>query len=119
MTKLPLPVLVAALLLGAAALAAPTPPEPARLKLTADEVSKADKAVKDHLESIKGGSGSVTQIKDAGLEKALPDHAFFFVLYRQFPVGRIPPKGLRSSNVFAWGRDGKLQALTEDKQAGT
>src|SRR3954447_13685411 len=117
MTKLCLLGLTAFALSALALAAAPTPaPEPAKAKLTADELSKAEKAVKDHLESIKGSYGTTTQVKDASLEKALPDHAFFFVFYRQFPVGRVPPKGLTPSNVFAWGRDGKLHVLTSDKQ---
>ncbi len=109
--------LVLTVLLAACALAAPTPaPGPAKAKLTADEIAKAEKAVKAHLDGIRGGYGAVSQIKGASLEKVLPDHAFFFVLYRQYPVGRIPPAGLKVANVFAWGRDGKLHVFTEDKQ---
>jgi hypothetical protein len=90
-------------------------PEPAKPPLTKDQIEKAQKAVKDHLEKIKGGYGSVTRIEDKTVDRALPGYAFFAVLYRQFPVGRIPPTGLKSSNVFAVADDAKPKALTDAK----
>lgn len=90
-------------------------PAPKEGKLKPEDVAKAEKAVKDYLEKIKGGYGTVTHVKDERLEKLFPRHAFFFVLYRQFPVGRIPPKGLKSANVLAVGTDAKVQVL----EAGT
>jgi hypothetical protein len=108
--------LVMIALLGAAAAAAPRPGA-AKKPLTAAEISKAEKAVKDHLESIKGGYMTVSRITAPGLEKALPEHAFFFVLYRRLSSQpRITPKALGLTNVFVWGRDGKLSICTLNKQ---
>src|SRR5205823_9783648 len=39
----------------------------------------------------------------------------FAVLYRQYPVGRVPPEGLKSSNVFAVDKEGKAKVLTDAK----
>jgi hypothetical protein len=122
--------LVPALLLGAAS-AAPTP-APAVKKLTGDEWKTATTAVDNWLKDKRAAYGQVLPISDAlpgktpideerrkaaaPVVRALPDHAFFFLIYRQFPVGRIPPPGLRSANVLAWGRDGKVVALTSEKE---
>jgi len=96
---------------------ADTDPEPARKKLTKDDIEKAEKAVKAHLEKIKGSSGQVNLIKDEPTERALPGFAFYHVLYRQYPVGRVPPEGLKSSNVFVVeGKDFKPVALTSVKE---
>jgi hypothetical protein len=108
------PALLLALAMGAAGAAEPSP-EPVKAKPSKKEVEKAQKAVKKHLEKIKGSYGNVTPIKDAATERALPGYAFFAVLYRQYPVGRVPPAGLKASNVFAVAADGKPKAITEVK----
>jgi len=103
-----------------ALLGAPVPgfdadPEPTPKKLTKDDIARAEKAVKDHLEKIKGAYGMVKLIEDGPTARALPGHAFFHVLYRQYPVARIPPAGLRPSNVVTVGRDGKVIVMTTSK----
>jgi hypothetical protein len=183
--------LTGAVALALAAAPAPTP-EPARQ--TEEDVTKAEKAAKKHLEDLKGGYGAVTLIRDESLtvtddknkewefkvpfvkptidgkesewakvkkddkvtvftdnanpngkvtkveinaaasdakkaaegkfvkytrdeslEKTLPNHIFFAVLFRQYPVGRVPPMGLKPSNVFAVDKDGKVKVLTDTK----
>ncbi len=99
----------------AAAVAADTTPEPPQKKLSKEEVEKAEKKVHAYLKEIRGDYGQVKHIADESVERAFPAHAFFSVLYRQFPVGRIPPGKLRASNVFVAGRDGKAQPLTTDR----
>jgi len=89
-------------------------PDPPGGKAPRADVVKAEKAVKAYLEKVKGGYGTVTHVKDETLERTLPGHTFFAVLYRQFPVGRIPPAGLKVSNVFAV-QDDRVEALTEKK----
>jgi hypothetical protein len=116
-TTLRAALLGAALLAAGALTAAPGPaPGPAKAKLTADEWAKAEKAVKARLEELKARFHQVTPVKDASLEKALPDYAFFAVLFRQYPIPVGTPAGLKASNVFAWGRDGKLQVFTDSAQ---
>jgi hypothetical protein len=58
----------------------------------------------------------VSYYKDESLEKALPEHVFFHVLFRQYPVGRRPPEGLKASNVFAVDKEGKVKVLTDTKE---
>jgi len=100
--------LVAALALTPA-LAATREPEPK--KATAEDIARAEAAVKKFLEGVKGDYGQVTSIKDDAVEKALPGQLFFAVLYRQYPVGRVPPQGLSASNVFAVDGQGKVTPL--------
>jgi hypothetical protein len=102
--------LLSALLLAPAVTAAPVP-EPK--KLTPEEVAKAEKAAREHLAKLKGDAGMVQYIDDEPLGRALPRSAFFAVLFRQYPVARLAPPGLKSSNVFAVDPDGKVQVLTD------
>jgi hypothetical protein len=65
----------------------------------------------------KAGEGKFVKYnKDEALENTLPDHIFFAVLFRQFPVGRVPPQGLKASNVFVVDKDGKVKVLTNAKE---
>jgi hypothetical protein len=99
------------LLVGAAFVAAaPAPPEG---KLTDKELAQAEKAAKQKLEDLKGSHAQFRLIKDEALTKAFPRTAFFAVIFRQFPVARVTPKGLKSANVFAVGANGKVQILND------
>lgn len=92
------------------AVAAPAPPE---RKLTEKELAQAEKAARQKLEDLRGSYGQLTPIKDEALTKSFPRTAFFSVIFRQFPVGRVPPAGLRSANVFAVGTDDKVHVLKD------
>jgi hypothetical protein len=105
--------------LAAIALAAPAAtqdPEPVPAKLTRDQLVSAEKAAKGHLDKLKGTSGRLQRIEDAPLSRALPGHAFFHALFRRYPVAILPPAGLKSSNVFAVDKDGKVTVLTAAKE---
>jgi hypothetical protein len=91
-------------------------PEPGKKKLSKEDVEKAEKAAKAHLEKLKGSHGKLTYIEDPALGRVLPGHAFFGVLFRQFPVGRVPPPGLGTSNVFVVNPAGKVEVLATPKQ---
>jgi hypothetical protein len=80
------------------------------------ETAKAEKAVKAELEKLKGSYGTLTRIKSAALARAMPGHVFFGVLYKQFPVGRMPPMGLKPSNLFVYGPEGKVHIITDNKK---
>lgn len=83
--------------------------EPVGKKL---DKEKAAKALKEYLTKAKATTGTSAKIDDKSVDKALPSHHFYHLLFRQFPVGRIPPEGLKASNVIAIGPDGKAQAIT-------
>jgi hypothetical protein len=108
--------LALALLLGAGVFAADTDPEPPGKKLTKEDVEKAEKAVKAYLNEVNGSHAQVKHIADGSVETVLPGYAFFSVLFRQFPVGRIPPAKLKASNVFVVARGGKPVPLTSAKE---
>jgi hypothetical protein len=101
--------LLSAALLGCAVTAAPVPEQK---KLTPEEVAKAEKAAKERLSRLKGDAGMLQLIQDEPLGRALPRWAFFSVLFRQYPVARLAPPGLKPSNVFAVGVDGEVLVLT-------
>jgi hypothetical protein len=88
-------------------------PVPEQKKLTPEEVAKAEKAAKEQLSKLKGDAGTLQYIADEPLGRALPRWAFFSVLFRQYPVARLAPPGLKSSNVFAVGPDGTVLVLTD------
>jgi hypothetical protein len=97
-----------------AGIAAAVPAE--KGKQTDEDVKKAEKAVTDYLEKIKGKDAArVAHVKDEALEKTLPDYIFFAVLYPQYPVGRQPPEGLSASNVLAVDKDGKVKVIKDVK----
>jgi len=102
----------ATLLLAASALVgrAEPPAEPGPI-----DQAKAEKAVKAHLAKVKGGHGVITHIKDDSVKKAIPTYQFFSVLFRQFPIARVPPAGLKASNVFAVDPAGKVRVFSEKK----
>jgi hypothetical protein len=85
-------------------------------KRTAEAIAKAEKAVQAHLDELKGAGAAVGYVKDDAVVSALPRYYLFSVLFRQFPVGRVPPKGLRPSNLFAVDADGKITTLTDAQE---
>jgi len=82
---------------------------------TADDVAKAEKAVRQELEKVKGGHGQFTRVEDDAVAKTFPGYVFFTVLFRQYPVAPVVPEGLKPSNVFAVGPDGKPQLINDQK----
>jgi hypothetical protein len=90
--------------------------KPAKAKAPKVDVEKAETAVKERLAKLKGSYGTVSLLKkETALERAFPGRAFFFVLFRQYPVGRVPPAGLKSANLFVYSADGKIQVITDTK----
>src|SRR5262249_35639888 len=96
----------AVVLFGAAASAAPS----------ADDIAKAEKAVKEYLDKVKGSAAKVEYVKDDSVQLVFPKTLWFAVRFPQYPVGRVPPKGLKASNVFAVGGDGTVTVVTEHKE---
>jgi hypothetical protein len=90
--------------------------EPAPKKLTKEEWATAKTAAEKKLTTFKGGAARLAALEDEAAVKALPGHALFTVLFPQFPVGRIPPKGLRVANIFAVDRKGTVTVITTAKE---
>jgi hypothetical protein len=83
---------------------------------SADDVAKAEKAVKDYLAKVKGSAAKVEYVKDDAVQLVFPKTLWFSVRFPQYPVGRVPPKGLKASNVFAVGGDGTVTPVTDHKE---
>lgn len=88
--------------------------EPAPKRLTAAEVEKAAKSAREHLEKLMASAAAVAAIKDEATARALPGHAFFTALFRQYPVGMVPPAGLSSSNLVAVDAKGKVTVISKE-----
>jgi hypothetical protein len=111
----PIALFAAALLAASAMTMAASEGPPPEAKPTPESIAKAEKAVTEHLEKLKGAGAAVRYIQDDAVEKAFPRYYLFAVLFRQFPVGRVPPKGLKASNLFAVDGDAKVTTLTDAK----
>jgi hypothetical protein len=79
------------------------------------DAKQAEKLVQDRLAELKGAGAKVDLLTDSPVQNALPGQRVFSVLYRQYPVGRIPPKPLRPQNLFVVDPKGKLQLITDAK----
>jgi hypothetical protein len=84
-------------------------------KLSKEDRDKAEKAVKDLLES-KNANGRLTAVTDEAVVKTLPDRAAFSVIFPSYPVARIAPEPFKMQNVFLVGKDGKPEQLNDTKQ---
>ena len=82
---------------------------------TADDIAKAEKAVKDFLEKHKATFGQVTHVKDDAVAKTFPGTVLFTAHFRQYPIAREMPEPLKYANVFAVGKDGKPLLVNEGK----
>lgn len=107
------PALLVALTLASPVLADdPKPP-------TDEDVKAAKDRVADYLKGLKGGeAGRVTALTGDGLPATFPDHILFAVIFPQYPVARVAPEPLQSSNVIAVPKkkDGKPVPVTNEKQ---
>jgi hypothetical protein len=66
--------------------------------------------------AARGASGYVINpIVDDYVGRTFPGYSFFAVLFRQWPVAVVPPKGLASSNVF-FVLDGEVDYMTNSDQ---
>jgi hypothetical protein len=51
-------------------------------------------------------------ITDEMFARTFPEHRFFALIFRQYPVARITPEPLKPQNVFVIQKEGKVQHLT-------
>jgi hypothetical protein len=82
---------------------------------SADDIKKATKMVEDRLAELKAVGGQTEAVTDGPVAAALPGHAFVSVLFRQFPIGRMPPEPLKPQNVFAINPKAELKLITDAK----
>ena len=80
-----------------------------------ERVLKAEKVLAEQLEKLKATHGQVIWVDSPAVKKAFPKDVFFAVRFRQFPVARILPEGLKASNVFVVPDGGKARRLADAK----
>lgn len=85
-------------------------------KAAADETSKGDEAVKKQF-PILGTPGlpSLVSINDEPLSHSFPQHSIFGLIFRQYPVARVPPEPFGSQNLFAVSKDRKVRHVKDIK----
>jgi len=75
---------------------------------------KAKAQLIEHL-GAKAKNGQIVYLDAPSLAKSFPDYQFFALRFRQFPVARVLPEGMKASNVFAVSKDGKVEHLKDAK----
>ena len=84
----------------------------------AEEVKAAQERLTEYLKSIKGAEAArVTALTGDGIPATFPRHTLFAVMFPQYPVARVAPEPLNSSNVVAVPKkDGKPVPITDAKK---
>jgi hypothetical protein len=95
-------------LLVAGSLIAVAPPE-------STDPSTAETKVREFLNDKKADGYKLTRLGDGAVARAFPNQHVFSVLFRQFPVARELPAGLRAQNFF-FISDGRLELVQDEKQ---
>ena len=92
--------------------------EPQKENPTPEEIAKAETQVQKELVKLKGENGQVKLLASEPLVRTFPNHLFCSVLYRRYPVARVPPRPLKPSSIFAIrrAREGKPLLLADSKQ---
>jgi len=88
--------------------------EPKKKKLSKEDIEKAEKAVNAYVEKQKATNGKTARVSDEVVEKALPGHAVFTLMFRQFPVARQLPEGFQAANLLVVSGD-KVQLINSSK----
>jgi hypothetical protein len=88
-----------------------------RAKWVIDAIeANAKKVVTDRLAKFNAANGAaLSEVDDRALQKLFPTYLFYTVIYRQYPVGRVPPNPLKVRNVFIVGPDKELKHVTDVK----
>jgi hypothetical protein len=86
----------------------------ALLGVASVSLADAEQVVKDQLAKLKAEGASVQPLKDPALGKTFPDYEFVSVRFPQFPVARLAPEPLRSSNIYVVSKE-KTTLLSDDE----
>src|SRR6266568_4616078 len=90
--RLLFPTLAALVLAGAGLRAAALPANgPRGDKPMSEEMQRAEAAVHQELKKLKADFGNVKPVASDLLAKVFPDHLFYSVIYRRYPVAQAPP----------------------------
>lgn len=79
------------------------------------DVEDAIKLVRKHIDQMPNGKGAGEIMPPTSIGRLFPDHRLIIVRFRQFPVARVMPEGLRASNIFAVDKQNKIEHLKDIK----
>jgi hypothetical protein len=77
--------------------------------------AKAKTAVEKQVAEWKGEGAKVDAIEDKVVREVFADHSFVAVHFPVWPVARVAPEPMKSQNLFAVAKDGKLTHLADAK----
>jgi hypothetical protein len=83
-------------------------------QLGAAQKQDAQARLKEHLGKLAAG-GQIVPLAGEPLAKIFPEHQFFALRFRIYPVARELPKGMKPSNVFAVPRQGQPEHLKDER----
>jgi hypothetical protein len=66
-------------------------------------------------EKVNGMGAMFIRVDDPGLSVVFPRHLSYAVIFRQFPVGRLPPAPFKTQNLFIAGKGSTLH-VTDAKE---
>lgn len=90
--------------------------QPGHAQTSAPEVEKSVAAVRKHIDKMGDqGDGEIIPRSEGGVATVFAEHHMIVVRFRQFPVARVLPEGLKASNIFAVDRTGKIELLADVK----
>jgi len=79
-----------------------------------ENTKDAEATIKEEFPVLQAqGTPPLVPITEEAVTRAFPNQTFFVLRFRQYPVGRIAPKPLKASNVFAVTKGGKVRHLTD------
>ena len=77
--------------------------------------SKGEKQLAEYVAQHKLTGGQIVSLAAPVLAKNFPDHEFFALRFRIYPVARVMPEGMKPSNIFVVSKDGKVRHLKDAK----
>lgn len=81
-----------------------------------EAAAKAKALVEKQVQDWKGDGFKADVVAEKYLRETFPDHHFVAVHFPVWPVARVPAEPLKSQNLFAVGKDGKLTHLPDSKK---
>jgi hypothetical protein len=82
-----------------------------------DITSKGLRRVEERMKELKAaGLAPVVPLTGEAIGRAVPRHLFYSVIFRQYPVARVVPEGLKAQNLFVVNPDGSVKQLTDTKE---
>jgi hypothetical protein len=100
------------LVLAATSLGAEEP----RRKAPADDLAKAQMLVETQVQDWKGQGFRIQVIEEKYVREMFPNHVFVAVHFPQWPVARLAPEPMKSQNLFAVSKEGKVAHLPDSKK---